>query len=413
MQRLGWTILATALAVSGWAKPSPSNKAAIKAQTSGVDAVMSPAARAAWRAGLQAGRKAHLAKDFAAAVAAFSRALEAFPDDPRALMERGWAKFQAGDLVGAAADTEGALKRSSDPLLRAAALYNLGRVHEARGEVAAAIQVWKESLVLRPNKVVSERLAKLAGQQPTGPLEATRLLGPFADEAAMCSALRSDAHLGLGLRCKRGPVDTPLSAAAAGQAYIAVGSIPTFDDEVKPPPGPAWVDDVDVSGEVVYHLVVVTLAGLFVQPGIAGTYNPGAFGISEEVTFKTAKSVAIPGASVAWLLELGVSRSDSDMGLNEVEFWDSESVAVCGIGPSGLPSCVGPIQTRLERSRELLHEDEPTPPGEAPMEHDLWKKSAVMGTRLVEGVLTLEVLQGKDMEAGLKALAGKHPVVLL
>ncbi|MCB9545311.1 MAG: tetratricopeptide repeat protein [Myxococcales bacterium] len=416
MARLGWMVLAGGLvagaAVAAPAVPTPAKlaarKAALRKQTSGADAPMTVAARAKWRAGLKAGREAHRAKDYTAAVAGFDRALAAFPDDPRALMERGWARFQAGDLAGAGADTKAALGRSTDQRLRGAAFYNLGRVFEAQGEKQAATQAYKLSLEARPNKVVRARLAELGGKAPE-PLAATPLLGPFADEAALCAALRTEAHLGKGLRCKAGRVETPLDAVAEGKAYIVAGGIPMFGDDEAPPPGPAWTDDVEALGEVVYHLVVPTPAGLYVRPSIAGTYNPGAFGISEELSFTQARAVAVPGASVAWWIDVSTQRSDSDMGINEVEFWTTSAFALCGVGASGVPSCVGPLNRSVEGSRELLIEDEPRDPELGPP--DTWSKSAIMAVELsATGVLSLKVVKGKDMEPGLKALAGKHQV---
>ncbi|MEZ4465185.1 MAG: hypothetical protein R3F43_12000 [bacterium] len=99
------------------------------ANTASSDAPMTIAARQAWRAGLRDGRKAHQAKDYAGAIQGFDRALAAFPDDPRALSERGWARFQAGDLPargrGRRPPRPGAHHRTQ---LRASALYNLGRI---------------------------------------------------------------------------------------------------------------------------------------------------------------------------------------------------------------------------------------------------------------------------------------------
>ena len=69
--------------------------------------------------GISRGRKTTVAKDYAAAVRHFDRALAAEPGDARALSERGYAQLLGGDLDAAAKDLEAAAKRAtSAELLR-------------------------------------------------------------------------------------------------------------------------------------------------------------------------------------------------------------------------------------------------------------------------------------------------------
>lgn len=88
--------------------------------------------------GLAQGRKATIAKDYAAAVVFFGRALGAEPGDARALSERGYAYLLAGNFDAAAKDLEAATKRAANADLLRQILFNQATVAEKRGDAAAA-----------------------------------------------------------------------------------------------------------------------------------------------------------------------------------------------------------------------------------------------------------------------------------
>lgn len=88
--------------------------------------------------GLARGRKATVAKDYAAAVGHFDRALAAEPGDARALSERGYAHLLAGELDAAAKDLEAAAKRAGSAELLRQILFNQATVAEKRGDTKAA-----------------------------------------------------------------------------------------------------------------------------------------------------------------------------------------------------------------------------------------------------------------------------------
>jgi hypothetical protein len=108
------------------------------------------------------GQRLGRAGDHAAALSAFERALEDAPDHPGALCEAGWQAFRLDDLDRAKDLLVRGARLSRAPNRRAACLYNLGRVYEARDEPAEAKVRYEESLRLRPNDVVADRLAALA-----------------------------------------------------------------------------------------------------------------------------------------------------------------------------------------------------------------------------------------------------------
>ena len=91
------------------------------------------------------------------------------PADPKASINQGWVAFQAGDLAAAELATRQGLEgaeRAKDDRLRGMALYNLGRIHEARGQRAEAMALYEASVKARPNKTVQARLEGLRTASP-------------------------------------------------------------------------------------------------------------------------------------------------------------------------------------------------------------------------------------------------------
>lgn len=98
-------------------------------------------------------------------VATFEKALEIDPNNARALSELGWAAFKGEDLERAETATRASIRNSRDSNISGASLYNLGRIHEKRGENDQAATAYERSLQVRPgNKIVTKRLADLKGQ---------------------------------------------------------------------------------------------------------------------------------------------------------------------------------------------------------------------------------------------------------
>jgi tetratricopeptide (TPR) repeat protein len=114
---------------------------------------------------LRAGRKHANAKEWGPAVTEFEAALQVGPGDPVTLSELGWAAFSAGDVARAKKVNADALRVAADPKLKAAILYNMGRVAESENDTKTAAADYQQSVALRPSAAVSERLAKL-GQAP-------------------------------------------------------------------------------------------------------------------------------------------------------------------------------------------------------------------------------------------------------
>jgi len=108
---------------------------------------------------------------------------------PRELAEAGWTAFQKHDLVAAEKLTrEAVAKAGGDRLVLGAALYNLGRILEARGDKPGAIEAYRGSLTARPNATVRDRLRTLdrAAAESLDPFSPRPMQGPFASIEAYC-----------------------------------------------------------------------------------------------------------------------------------------------------------------------------------------------------------------------------------
>ena len=116
-----------------------------------------------YRAALERGRHATLAKNYDAADAAFSEALTARPADTRALGERGFARLQAGRLDAAADDFQTADGRTRDPALAGQIFFNQGLLAERQGDIASAKVAYARSQQAHPTTAAKKKLNDLGG----------------------------------------------------------------------------------------------------------------------------------------------------------------------------------------------------------------------------------------------------------
>jgi tetratricopeptide (TPR) repeat protein len=141
---------------------SPVASASVAAARDAGAATPSPETIAAYRAALLEGRRETVAKHYAKAVDAFTRALAAIPRDGRALAERGYARFLAKQYEPASYDLQLALGSidSHDKKLAAQIEYNLGLVEDARGNKGLASGHYRLSYELAPTAAAKARMGK-------------------------------------------------------------------------------------------------------------------------------------------------------------------------------------------------------------------------------------------------------------
>jgi len=302
-------------------------------------AAISKEARAAYRQHLRAGRKLAKAKQWSAAIAELDAALAAIPGDDRALGELSWAAFSAGDYERARKAGHDSVLAATDAKLKAASLYNLGRIEEANGKIADAVARYRESLALRPNKIVAKRLADLEKLAPAvaADAEPSPCSKPMPeDKLCPCLLATVDPDL-LG---EREPSCELSDAGAAGFQVARYSSGDRGEDEVA--------------------LAAEGPTGWFVVDDVEHVYNPGAFGISEEWELAGTKEESIGGKQIV-RFTAQKSRSDSDMGIDEVESEDTTSLIVCVRGDAKTPTtCPLDVITsyRYERDRLGVIDDE-------------------------------------------------------
>ena len=278
-----------------------------------------PETRKEYAARLRAGRAHAKAKRWGEAVSEFEAALVAVPLDDRALSELGWAAFQAGDHAKAEKANADSVRVSSRPELKAASLYNLGRVAEARGERERAAALYADSLVLRPSKTVAKRLVALGKPAPaTDPTTAaardTPCTAPVEGPDLVCDCLK-----------KLEPYEEDF------QIECTIGSVGAADD--------LRMASVTLGlGSHSFYLAHQGPKGWSVIGSLGDLYEGGVAGVLNEREEVKAEERTVGGVRVLWY-EWRETGHDSDMGIDEEETHEDVTVALAVLGgDTGEPS---------------------------------------------------------------------------
>lgn len=288
---------------------------------------------------LAAGRKAVKARDYAAGVTAFTAALKVDPNHPAALAELGWAAYLAGDLAAAQRHTERAIASEAPDRTRGAALYNLGRILEDRGDKDGAAAAYQRSLQLRPNDVVTQRLAGLtsAGADATTHDCDLRLHKgtPPADLCAAFVAAEPPDETITSRECDA--QDSEPGEVVVDAAGTPAGGEPRSKLDHTLPDGlrvahfrvQSWMD-VGGSSDTVY-LAVLHNDRWYTAP-LGHAFNPGFgyVGASIDVDSVTVQDL-VPGGRPELVITTSADYHDGDYGDNVVEGSSRTVVAVLGL----------------------------------------------------------------------------------
>jgi tetratricopeptide (TPR) repeat protein len=348
-----------------------------------------------YRKHLAEGRRLAGASKWADAVKEIEQALAAVPGDAPALVELGWAAFNAGDTKRARKANEEALRGTTSPKIKAMALYNLGRVAEAQKDPTRARDYYARSLELRPSEAVEKRLADLDGKEkaprPVAGMGAAPLpcQAPLSRVEDVCNCLgRPDAE------------DTgPRSCEAMKDVKIPRDDLRIL--LVEAPPFRQF-----------YWLVARNEKGWAPVASLGQTYNPGAFGIFEELEVVSISEKTAGAAKVLWV-ETRKERHDTDMGIDEYEEETLRLVTLCALPGGDRKSTSCPLQVPVEvrHKRERLGNpdfisDEVTRP--------LMTKGLPLSTAtelsielLADGRAEVKAVSGTP-SADVKALLGAH-----
>jgi tetratricopeptide (TPR) repeat protein len=365
---------------------------------------------------LNEGRTAHRAKDFTAAISAFDKALALFPDDPRALSEKGWSEFQSKDLKAAASDTNNAIGRTTDNGLLGSSYYNLGRILEEQQKTKEAIEAYQESLKTRPgNKIVKDRLTSLNASliekgSLSGPL--LTFAGPFASDVALCKEATRTDDSSMKFRCDLTAADPAEEIKSIkGSGALLSAKVFTTQSGYAGEPG----SELMFYMETYYNLAIQTADGWYLLANTEYVYNPGAFGISASLTIDQFEiKDLVPGGAPELLLVSSLDRSDSDMGINELTSESTTTVLICGVGASKKPSCAKITVKSASERGILLEEEEATMKTDNPdFKHEGFYKNAwsLDWSFTADGKLQLRGTSTKGISAETKALIGTHKLL--
>jgi hypothetical protein len=294
---------------------------------------LTAADRPPYLAALKRGRGLADRGDFAGAIAAFRQALTSAPDDPVALSELGVAALQAGDLPLAEQSTRASVRLASEPRLKAASLYNLGRVCEKKGDTQAAVDAYQQSLTVRPNATVLRALAALdpAAAMPFDRFRPGPMAGPFATLASLLKHF-ADGHRPDALIDKQSR-----RAASPPPPYrdVRVLAMTTFASSV---------DDETYPYETL-HLAVQLPSGWFVCEDADSVDNEG---LSEERGRVSVKELSVADLLPGGAPEVGL-RSINQTIVAELApheeprilgYQDVTHLALVILGDNRAPSCV-------------------------------------------------------------------------
>lgn len=332
------------------ATPGPEKKAAPKPQD------IPPEKRKEYAAKMKDGRKLAAEKKWGEASAIFQKALDAIPDDGRALADGSWAAFQAGDLPRAERLAKQGAKKGHDTESRARCLYNLGRVEEQSGRGEKAAEHYGASLALRPNDVVKKQLEAL----PKKGAPAASASAPPASAAPLpCVAMvqQSDVFPCLERAMKQRGEDEDTGGRTV--AWLdGIGPLAKHEKKLKIATAPFGMFETS------HFLVASQLRGWQVVAELPTTHNPGAFGIHESLSVEKADVREIGGNKVLWL-EVLHGHTDSDMGIDEITEDERREVVLCVLSDEKHMETKCPVSAPLlslhTRSRMNLEElDEET-----------------------------------------------------
>ena len=274
----------------------------------------------AYSSAMDQGKQDEHRGDFAAALKSYQAALSSRPNDPVALVEAGWAAFKANDFDAARKLTTQGIAAAKEPDKKAAALYNLGRIQEQAGQKSDAQDSYRQSLQLRPNKIVDARLRALAGGtsgSTTGNTASIAPTGPYASLDAFCKTLKA------GQRCYLATSDednAPVSAKGVKTPYVAVKGFSTGSADSK-------------------RLNI----GVQLASGWFGFSSPNE-SLGSIATKELVIREVVPGTPLVFSRTIqSWAAGNDDSGDGRLTERCTEFLQICGLNAAKSPSCIAPL----------------------------------------------------------------------
>jgi tetratricopeptide (TPR) repeat protein len=287
---------------------------------------------------LRNGRALDQKGDLAGALAAFESASKLAPEDTAILSELGWALYRNKDLERAASLTEDAVSRSVEPRLKAASLYNLGRIREAQGRPSEAIRAYVESYAKRKTTEARERLVGLVPRpEPivTKPMTRVRDLQEFCKQEEARSEL-----------CKPGERDQDARFTCRMSGKLATTQPPYQGVQI-------WTTSCSVSTDSSRDDAVALQVGgqWFVSPAFhVADFHKREITEVQRLEFRLRKLGSVASEAPAVIYRYSWSNSWPER--NGDDFIEHHSsgryLILASIGASGVPSYVAPITESAE-----------------------------------------------------------------
>lgn len=305
--------------------------------------------RAQFLSHLKKGRKLVQSKNYKAGIEELDKARALDPNNAVILSEIGFAAMLSDDLALAKEANEASVRFARQDKLKAASLYNLGRVAEKQSDNQAAIDYYRRSLALRPNDTVQKRLAALTDDTT-----------PAAPQRTTCALTKHDAYdlksLCLEIIPDGAVVDT-MCMNPDSNYFVDKKDQLTFKtpntgfDRVEL----MWYHTEEDAWTEYFNLVIFDSDGktTYSTP-IAMVYNPGAFGIHEDLDRVTYELEDLTGDGKAELIvRVGHGRYDSDMGIAEFETESTTNILIIG-EVDGTPTLLTNIVEKYHYERDNL-----------------------------------------------------------
>lgn len=313
----------------------------------------------AYKKALARGRKLSNKGKHAQAIPLFMEALKHMPGDAASNSELGWSAFKVGDLPQALSATQASLKKTRTANLQAASLYNLGRIHERMGELGDARAAYSRSLTLRPNRIVSKRLAGIA---PGTSVSSMALLGPYPSMAALCKYLMK---------------------VAAEKAYeyddLDTNSCePSSDDDaqLKTAKGPflgVQLIEYGLEDSTSCELVIQTKLGRYLTDGFLSCSGEGAYGsIHRMQLLKSGADMVLEVVAVQYVTNKDyviVPETGGSAGYH----WEDQTsfVMYCAIEAKGVPVCTPHLHIAWREDCRMTYEGESINDGDESLKLDV------------------------------------------
>lgn len=321
-------------------------------------------------AALKAGRQADGKGQLAEARLQFAAAVALLPEGGAAQSELGWVAYRLKDLAAAEQATRAAVRHSERPSLRAASLYNLGRILTDQGKKAEAGQAYKEAWELGRSPVtlaawkaldpVAAGAAWPSVQALTGPV-ALAGTTPEALKQAACRALLTEVVK------KQTDADRPLTLERLSGKDDGNGGLSCELEEVALPSPAALQRVLVVSAGFADNHYGLSTVGLWARARDGWFFTL----VDQAENWKwQGSSVAKQSVrAVGGLVEVRVVSTSRDEGAvasyykggqtDEPPTLSSQrdaSMFVLGVGASGRPSLTSPIY--YSTTRQVTSEED-------------------------------------------------------